>query len=165
MIALPAASTISRRLTGRELPGSAVLAQHITLWVGFLGALVATISGKHLALSTLDLVPAGTPRRVARFFNLTVSAAVCALLAWASARLVASEWTGFGTVALGIRVAWSELVMPIGFGFMALRFAWRAADDGGSAWALRAASLAVAVAAFLLGRATPGPTLVWVLVL
>ncbi|MGE5414041.1 MAG: TRAP transporter large permease subunit [Syntrophomonadaceae bacterium] len=164
MIALPAASTLSRRLTGRELAGAAVLAQHITLWVGFLGALVATIAGNHLALSTLDLVPGGVPRRTAHFFTQTVSAAVCALLAWASARLVASEWAGFGTVALGIRVAWSELVMPIGFGFMALRFAWRAGDGGRAPWTLRAASLAIAAAAFLLGRATAGPALVWVLV-
>jgi tripartite ATP-independent transporter DctM subunit len=164
MIALPAASTLSRRLTGRELPGAAVLAQHITLWVGFLGALVATITEHHLALSTLDLVPRGLPRRAAHFYDQTVSAAVCALLAWASARLVASEWTGFGTVALGIRVAWSELVMPIGFGLMALRFAWRAGEPGRFAWPLRALSLALAGAAFLLGRATPGPALVWVLI-
>ena len=54
MILLPAASTLSRRLIGRELPGSAILAQHITLWVGFLGALLATVSGHHLALSTLE---------------------------------------------------------------------------------------------------------------
>jgi tripartite ATP-independent transporter DctM subunit len=128
MVALPAASTVSRRLTGRELPGSAVLAQHITLWVGFLGALLATASGHHLALSTIDLVPEGRPRRAARFFTGAVSAAACALLAWASARLVAVEWEGFGTVAFGIRVAWSELVMPIGFGFMVLRFAWRAGE-------------------------------------
>ncbi len=67
MVLLPAASTVSRRLTGRELPGASVLAQHITLWVGFLGALLATISGQHLALSTLDLLPAGWPRRNARW--------------------------------------------------------------------------------------------------
>ena len=63
MVLLPAASTVSRRLLGRELPGSSVLAQHITLWVGFLGALLATASGRHLALSTLDVVPEGWPRR------------------------------------------------------------------------------------------------------
>ena len=123
MIVLPAASTVSRRLLGRELPGSAVLAQHITLWVGFLGALLATATGRHLALSTIDLVPAGVARRTAAFFTQATSAATCALLAWASERLVRSEWTGFGQVAFGIRTAWSELVMPVGFAAMALRFA------------------------------------------
>ncbi len=167
MVLLPAASTVSRRLGGRELPGSAVLAQHITLWVGFLGALLATISGNHLALSTLDVVPKGWPRRAARFFGQAVSAAVCALLAWASLRLVEAEWRGFGVVAFGIRVAWSQLVMPAGFGVMTLRFAWRGGDaaPGKARWAARAVALAVAGAAFLLGRSAPGPGLATALLL
>ena len=168
MVLLPAASTVSRRLTGRELPGASVLAQHITLWVGFLGALLATISGQHLALSTLDLLPAGWPRRSARFFGQAVAAAACALLAWASVKLVRAEWGGFGVVSFGIRVAWSQLVMPAAFAVMALRFAWRAGDAGDRSarrWALRGAALAVAAASFLLGRATPGSTLTTVLLL
>jgi tripartite ATP-independent transporter DctM subunit len=167
MVLLPAASTVSRRLLGRELPGSSVLAQHITLWVGFLGALLATASGRHLALSTLDVVPAGWPRRSARVFGLAVSAATCALLAWASLQLVEAEWEGFGVVAFGIRVAWSQLVMPLGFAVMTLRFAWRAGDDlaGAAAWAVRAGALAVAGASFLLGKATPGTGLGTVLLL
>jgi len=163
MVALPAASTLSRRFLGRELPGSSVLAQHITLWVGFLGALLATATNHHLALSTIDVVPAGTPRRAARFFTTTVSAAVAALLAWASVQLVRAEWDGFGEIAFGIRVAWSQLVMPVGFAFMAARFAWRAGAHGGNVWALRALSFAIAAAAFLLGRATPAASLASVL--
>jgi tripartite ATP-independent transporter DctM subunit len=169
MVLLPAASTVSRRLSGRELPGSAVLAQHITLWVGFLGALLATITGHHLALSTLEAVPKGWPRRAARFFGQVVSAAACALLAWASVQLVRAEWEGFGLVAFGIRVAWSQLVMPAGFAVMALRFAWRAGDaaEGHArwAWAYRAAALAIAAAAFLLGKAEPGHGVATVLLL
>jgi C4-dicarboxylate transporter, DctM subunit len=171
MVLLPAFSTVSRRLTGRELPGASVLAQHITLWVGFLGALLATVSGQHLALSTLDIVPAGWPRRTARFFGQAVSAATCALLAWASLVLVRAEWDSFGVITFGIRVAWSQLVMPVGFAVMALRFAWRAGDAAregaaGEKWALRAAALAIAGAAFLLGSVTdPGPTLGTVLLL
>ena len=167
MVLLPAASTLARRLFGRELPGSSVLAQHITLWVGFLGALLATASGRHLALSTLEVVPAGWPRRSARIFGQAVSSATCALLAWASLQLVRAEWGGFGEVAFGIRVAWSQLVMPIGFAVMTLRFAWRAGDEveGGAAWAIRAGVLAAAAATFLLGTGTPAGSLSTVLLL
>ena len=167
MVMLPAASTLARRLLGRELPGAAVLAQHITLWVGFLGALLATISGHHLALSTLDVLPDGWPRRAARFFGHVVSAATTALLAYGSVKLVQAEWGGFGVVAFGIRVAWSQLVMPAGFAVMALRFAWRAGDAGpwSSRWVLRAAALALAGAAFLLAFAAPSGALAAVLAL
>lgn len=165
MILLPAASTVSRRLLGRELPGSAVLAQHITLWVGFLGAMLATASGRHLALSTLDVIPVGWPRTAAWFLCQTVSAAVTALLAWASLELVKVEWTGFGQVAFGIKVAWSQLVMPVGFAIMALRFAWRAGAPCESlrCWALRAGAALIAGGAFLLGSMVPGAALTWIL--
>src|SRR5512138_2917238 len=152
MIALPAASATWRRFGARDLPGASILAQHITLWVGFLGALLATATGRHLGLSTQDLLPQGWPRRAARLYTHAVSAATVALLAWASLVLVRSEWDSQGVVALGIRIAWSQLVMPIGFAAMALRFAW-VAGDGKWRWLERAGVLAFAVASFLLGRA------------
>jgi len=165
MIIVPAASSLSRRVFDRELLGSSQLAQHMTLWVGFLGAMLATASGRHLALSTLEVVRAGWRRRAAAFLGQAVSAAVCALMAWASIALVRSEWHGLDRVALGIRQAWSELVMPVGFAIMAIRFAWRA-DAGGprNVW-LRVLALLLAVGAFSLGLATPSSLLVLLLLL
>jgi tripartite ATP-independent transporter DctM subunit len=152
MIALPAASSAWRRLGGRDLPGASILAQHITLWIGFLGALLATATGRHLGLSTQELLPSGWPRRAARLYAHAISAATVGLLGWASLSLVRSEWDSQGMVALGIRIAWSQLVMPIGFAAMAVRFAW-AAGEGRWRWLERAGVLAFALAAFLLGRA------------
>jgi C4-dicarboxylate transporter, DctM subunit len=164
LIALPAASTLSRRFLGRELPGSSVLAQHITLWVGFLGALLATASGRHLALSTLGVVPEGGLRRAAHAYGHAVSAAVCALLALASVLLVKVEWSNDTIVAFGIRVAWSQLVMPAGFLVMAVRFAWNA-GAGGRPWLARAAALAAVGAALSLSGVTPSGPLVTALTL
>jgi len=164
MIALPAASTLSRRFLGRELPGASVLAQHITLWVGFLGALLATASGRHLSLSTLGVIPSRLVRRVGHAFGHSVSAAACALLAWASVLLVRVEWGNQAMVAFGIRVAWSQLVMPAGFAVMALRFAWLAGDEE-HPWPGRVAALVATVAAFGVGWLTPSGPLVTVLVL
>jgi tripartite ATP-independent transporter DctM subunit len=152
MIALPAASAAWRRLGGRDLPGASILAQHITLWIGFLGALLATATGRHLGLSTQELLPEGWPRRAARLYAQAVSAATVALLAYASLALVRSEWDSEGMVALGIRTAWSQLVMPIGFAAMALRFAWNA-GEGRWRWLERGGVLAFALASFALGRA------------
>jgi tripartite ATP-independent transporter DctM subunit len=159
MVLLPAASTLSRRFIGRELPGAAVLAQHLTLWVGFLGALLATASGHHLALSTVDHLPAGWIRRSARFFAGAVASAACAVLAWGSLQLVQYEWGSTAEVAFGIRVAWSQLVLVVGFAAMALRFVWRA---GG--WTARAGTAVVAAAAFALGAISPPQWFVVILV-
>jgi tripartite ATP-independent transporter DctM subunit len=159
MVLLPAASTLSRRFIGRELPGAAVLAQHLTLWVAFLGALLATASGHHLALSTVDHLPAGPIRSTARFFTGATAAATCAILTYASLLLVRYEWGSEAEVAFGIRVAWSQLVLLVGFGAMALRFVWRART-----WPLRAATAAAALLAFSLGAISPPQWLVVLLV-
>src|SRR5512138_3942828 len=91
MVALPAGETLSRRFLGNGLPGSSVLVQHLTLWVGFLGAFLATVTERHLALSTTEVIPAGWPRRLAGLLARLVSTAVCALLAYASVELVIAD--------------------------------------------------------------------------
>ncbi len=156
MMALPAASSLTRRIWNQDLPGSSVLAQHITLWVGFLGAALATLTGRHLALSTLDVVPRGLAaacRRVLRTGGLGRD------LRAAGGRLLPAGpggVAGLNQVAFGIREAWSQLVMPVGFALMALRFAWRADAGGPRNLALRAAAVLVMGGALLLGHLAPG---------
>lgn len=157
MIALPVAATVGRRFFG-QLTGSAVLVQHLTLWIGFLGALLATRAGKHLHLSTLHVVPEGWPRRLVGLFSSTVSASVCALLAYASAKLVRAESEGTRMVVAGVPFWWSMTVMPIACAFMALVFAWRGERDRWR-WARRGVALGVALLVLLLGEAAaPDPT-------
>jgi C4-dicarboxylate transporter, DctM subunit len=160
MIALPVASIIGRRFFGQAILGSAVLVQHLTLWVGFLGALLATRFGEHLHLSTLEMLPAGWPRRAAVVFTRSVSAAVCALLAYASAKLVRAETEGSRFLAGGIPFWWSMVVMPVACGAMALVFAWR--TDKGTPrrwrWTQRGVALGLAALVLVLGEAmVPDP--------
>ena len=162
MVAIPAGETLSRRFLGRGLPGSAILVQHLTLWVGFLGALLATGAGKHLALSTAEAIPAGLPRRSAALLTRMISTAVCALLAYASFELVSAERSSDRTLPLGIPFWWSELIMPVASALIALRFAW-AGTEGRRRWADRGLALTAAAAAFARGAVAPHPVLVRVL--
>ncbi len=156
MIALPATSAVARKLAGEALPGSAVVTQHLTLWIGFLGALLATVRGKHLALSTLDVVPRRL-RRPAAVFGRMVSTAVTALLAYASAKLVRVEVGRPISLPGGIPFWWSELVMPVASALMAFAFAWRAPERRGR-WLERSLCLGAALGVLLLGEAAaPAP--------
>ncbi len=151
MIALPAASTLTRKLVGDAVPGSAVLVQHLTLWIGFLGALFATTRGQHIALSTLDVVP---PRRrhAAALFGRMVSTAVTALLAYASAKLVRAETGSSRTLVGGIPFWVSELVMPFASALMAIAFAWRT-DATRRRWLDRTLCIGAALLVLLVGEA------------
>jgi tripartite ATP-independent transporter DctM subunit len=164
MIALPAAETLARRLLGEGIPGSAVVVQHLTLWVGFLGALLATATGKHLALSTHEIIPAGWPRRAASILTRAVSAAVCALLAYAAWKLVVADSGSSRRLLPGVPLWWSETVMPVACAAMALRFAWRS-GPGPQPALDRAIAFAAIPVAFAAGLLAPSGALVWALAL
>jgi tripartite ATP-independent transporter DctM subunit len=156
MVALPVVSSLWRRFTGESIPSATVLVQHLTLWVGFLGALLAARYGKHLHLTTLDLFPEGRPRETVKVFTGWVAAAVTAVLAYASARLVHVESESRMVVG-GIPFWWSMSVMPVTLAAMSLVFAWRTPPVA-RRWPLRLAGLSVVFLTFLWSEASlPDP--------
>lgn len=162
MIAIPAAETLARRFLGSEVPGASVVVQNLTLWVGFLGALLAAGSGRHLALSTAEVIPAGWPRRAASVLTRATSAAVSALLAYASWKMVRADAQSPRILVAGIPVWWSEAVMPVAFGLMAARFAWRS-GEGRQSWLDRGAAALAVAGALAVGAIAPAPAFVWIL--
>lgn len=162
MVALPVVQTLARRFTGTEIPSASVIVQHLTLWVGFLGALLAAGTGKHLALSTVEAIPKGWPRRLAHLISRITSASVTALLAAASWKVVQADADSGRTIAMGLPVSWSEAIMPIAFALMSLRFAWRVGKDEQS-WVDRGLAVLAAGLAFSLGLLGPSSAIVTVL--
>ncbi|HTP49097.1 MAG TPA: TRAP transporter large permease subunit [Anaeromyxobacteraceae bacterium] len=152
MVALPVVAALWRRLTGQSLVSAAVLVQHLTLWIGFLGALLATRASRHLHLTTLDLVPAGRPRDLVKLGTNWISAAVTAVLAYASAKLVRAETEAPRLVVAGIPFWWSMTVMPVACGAISLVFAWRA-EPGRLRWLKRLCGLGIVALVLLWGEA------------
>ena len=56
MALLPTFHVLIRKINGSGIPSAQVLVQHLTLWVGMLGALLCTREQKHLSLSTSELL-------------------------------------------------------------------------------------------------------------
>src|ERR1700722_3194035 len=89
MSIMPVLQMLIRKVSGADL-GATVWVQHGTLWVGFLGALLASARGKHLGLSTVEFLPK-KHQAWARIFSATLTAAVVSLLAVASLNLVLAD--------------------------------------------------------------------------
>lgn len=139
MALLPTLEVLSRNLRGTGLPSTATITQHLTLWIGFVGALLCARGNKHLSLSTTELLPEGKWRDVARFFSGTIAALVTALLGYASYKLVVAE-TQSGKTLVGSIPEWvSFAVMPVTLMLMAIRTAWNSAHRRG----LQIASLVI----------------------
>ena len=135
MALLPLAEIVVRPIVAGGIPGSIPFVQHLTLWVGFLGAGLAARQNKLIALATATFIPEGTARQVAQGFAATVGATVSALLAWSAIDVVVIEMEVGGEIALGIPSWAFQLVLPFAFGVIAVRLGWRA---GG--WGARAAA-------------------------
>ena len=130
MAILPLAEAGLRAVFGVGIPGSLPFVQHLTLWVTFLGAALATREDKLLTLATGEFLPEGRWREAARIGAYSVAAGITALLARASWDLVVIERQAGTEVAVGLPVWVAQLAMPIGFVLIALRLVWHSADRG-----------------------------------
>jgi len=99
------------------------LLQHIVLWLGFVGAALATYEQRHLNIDVLTrLLPAPWQPWRALVVELA-TCLVCALMTQAAWTLVRSE-AAAGTVLTFAVPAWlAQSIIPLGFGIMALRCA------------------------------------------
>lgn len=127
MSLLPLLELAGREMFGRGIPGSIPIVQHLTLWIAFLGAALAARSERLLALSTATFLPVGL-RRPMKIFTSALGAAVAACLLLASLDLLLVEREAGGEVAWGIPVWVAISIMPVGFGVIAGRLIWHAAE-------------------------------------
>lgn len=157
-ITLPLVDTVGRPLGGFHIRGAAALLEQLTLWLAFLGGLLAVREGKHLTLSTAALFRQGSRlARAARLFAATAAAAVAALLALGTYRVVMANRLEGDRLTIGLPTWVSELVMPIALVLMALRFGYRAAEH----WPGRLGAGAGVAAVFALGLLPAPPTGLW----
>ena len=133
MVLLPLAEIVVRPVLSGGIPGSIPFVQHLTLWVGLLGAALAAREGKLIALATATFIPAGRRRHVAEIFAAFVGSSVSTILATGAYDLMLLDMEDGTTIAAGVPVWIAQLVLPLSFAVIALRLVWRASP----AWAGR----------------------------
>lgn len=124
MVSLSVIQILLRNLAGTSWFWIDPFNRLLVLWLALLGALVATRSGEHIAIDALKHYLSGLPARVTERLATGFACFVCALMTWHAGRFVHDEYL-FDTPAFAGLPAWPfELIMPVGFGLMALRFGW-----------------------------------------
>src|SRR5205823_4207527 len=104
----------------------------------------------HLALSTVDFLPEGWPRELARSFGSAVTTLICAVLAYASFDMVLLDKGRVDTLAGGVPEWWFEVVMPVGFAVMSVRGAMKAPTRG---WRILCYLIIAVALPFIISRA------------
>jgi C4-dicarboxylate transporter, DctQ subunit len=97
--------------------------RHLVLWLGFLGASLATREEHHLRIDVLvRIVPARYQPWLTLCTNL-VACLVCVLLLQAAWRFVRDEHMTAVVLSFGVATWVAQSIVPLGFLLMALRFA------------------------------------------
>lgn len=123
MILLAAGQIALRNVWGVGLVWVDPLLRVMVLWVGLLGAMAATRHNNHITVDVLSRFLPPSSKRVAAWLTGGFAAAVCAVLAWHGARFVAMEYEAGAVLFAGIPAWCCELIIPVGFAVMAVRFA------------------------------------------
>lgn len=94
----------------------------MVLWIGMIGALVATRENKQISIDVLTRVLPPPLRHISRIITRLFAATVAGIIAWHSILFILDEWS-IGNEAFAHIPAWSlESIIPIGFGIIALRY-------------------------------------------
>lgn len=126
MVLISFAQIALRNLFAYTLPWAEPLVQQLLLWTALLGALVATRQHRHIHVDLFLRLAPPFLRLALHVLGAGVSALVCGLLTWVSVQFVQGEAQA-GTTGVFALPAWKlQLVFPLTFGLMTLRFASQA---------------------------------------
>jgi tripartite ATP-independent transporter DctM subunit len=146
MVVLPITEILLRNVLDTGIRGVTPVVQHLTLWVGFLGAAVSAREDMLLAFASKEFLPQGRIRQISLGFAGTVAALVSGLLCRAGIELVTVERDG-GIMLTGIIPVWvAQLALPVAFGLIGLRLVTKIE---GRAW--RALAAAALIGGYVLG--------------
>jgi TRAP-type C4-dicarboxylate transport system permease small subunit len=122
MVILAVYQIISRNLFSEGIVWIDPLLRTLVLWVGLVGAVVATRTDHHIKIDVFAKYLPGKllpyVQRMVYLFTLII----CLLIAWHAARFVFSEYE-YGTIAFASVPAWlTAVIIPVSFLLIAIRY-------------------------------------------
>ncbi len=122
MIGIGITQIILRNFFHSGISWADIAVRHLFFILGFMGALVATKQGAHLAMDLAPRFLSGKLKRVIEIIIQLVSCLVTAILAKATYDYMLSEKSAESFLLEGIPFYWAFAIIPIGFGLISLQF-------------------------------------------
>jgi len=115
LMGIPLLETIGRRITGVGITGAAAWSQHLTLWIGLIGALLATSSDRHIAIATRVIFNHKRGGHTLIVLTDIITAVILLLLALSSAQLVYFQSDSPEVIGGWFPVWLAQLALPAAF--------------------------------------------------
>lgn len=122
MVILAFLQVVLRNLFDQGILWGDIFLRHLVLWVGFIGASLATRQEKHITIDLFGRMVSGRWKSLVKVLTNLFSAGVCLLLGGAGWNFVMEERVA-GTIVFNDIPAWYfQIIIPIGFLLMMVRF-------------------------------------------
>ena len=126
MISLAFLQIVLRNVFSTGLDWGDSFLRNLVLWIGFIGATLATKEGKHI---NIDIVSRWLPslgRNIVMLITHLFSFSVCCLLTYAALKFIGNEVQMGNRTLLNIPAWIPEMILPMTFALMTFRFGLRA---------------------------------------
>ncbi len=101
------------------------LLRYAVLWIAFIGASIATYEDRHINIDVLTRLLSPKLKRLISVITNAFALIICVILLNASIDFIKMEIVYPIEIFLGIKNWMLEIIIPIGFGLMSLRFLFR----------------------------------------
>ncbi len=120
LISLPVLEIVARFFGTTAITSSRMVVQHLTLWVGFFGAVLASSRGKLLSLSSSNLFEPESSFSIKHFIAKSTSLIILISLFWGSLQLVTVEYQYPVNISPLISRWFAQSIMPISLMLMSV---------------------------------------------
>ncbi len=125
MILIAFLQIILRNLFSTGLAWGDPLVRNLVLWVGFIGAAIATREGKHITIDVAQRWKPSLAKTLVEALTHLFSFIISGVLTLAALKFIKNETQMGGTAFLGIPPWILEIILPLTLGLMTFRFGLR----------------------------------------
>ncbi len=129
MIVLSFLQVVLRNFFSGGITWADVCLRNLVLWVGFIGASLATKENRHITVDVVTKFVSPLLREIADLLASAVSVIIGFIFVYASVRFVISEYKAETIAFLGIPFWVVQMIIPFGFSMITFRFVLKVIED------------------------------------
>ncbi len=129
IVLVPALEALTRLFNISIIPGAPIWTQHLTLWVAFIGAMIASQNNKLLSLTSKPLFSHDRSYNIGKFIARVASVIIVISLMIASIELIKVEFQYPVHVVPGIPRWVAQIIMPIGLAVIAIQLLYLSSNS------------------------------------
>lgn len=129
MVVLSFTQVLLRNAFSESFLWGDILLRHLVLWVGFIGAALATSNDRHINIDAITRFLPSWLKHWSKVLTNVFAAVVCYFLCQAGVTFVKGEIDAGWTMYESIPSWYSAIIIPVGFGLLAFHFLVRVAVE------------------------------------